>query len=97
MLSTIRDGSLTRLRFRLRTNGNTSTLIAGGGAIVENQWMHVAAVYDGAFMRLYLDGIEVGAQKSDSPIGYEYTSKDLMPQSENDMLTQMRTKLLAKA
>jgi hypothetical protein len=62
MLSTILQSGQTRLRFRLKTGGNTSTLIANSGALVENQWMHVASVYDGAFMRLYLNGVEVGAQ-----------------------------------
>ena len=60
MVSTIKKGSNTRLRFRLKTNGTTKTLIASSGNIVENQWVHVAAVYDGASMRLYKDGVEVG-------------------------------------
>ena len=60
MVSTIVDGSLTRLRFRLKTAGYTTTLIASAGNIVENEWVHVVAVYDGSMMRLYQDGIEVG-------------------------------------
>jgi hypothetical protein len=60
MLSTIRQGSETRLRFRLKTDGNTDTLIAHSGNLLTGQWHHVAAVYDGSWMRLYLDGSEVG-------------------------------------
>ena len=60
MVSTINSGDNTRLRFRLKTNGTTKTLIASSGNIVEGQWVHVAAVYDGASMRLYKDGVEVG-------------------------------------
>ena len=61
MVSTIKVGSATRLRFRLKINGTTHTLIAASGDIQENQWVHVAAVYDGKAMRLYKDGVEVGS------------------------------------
>jgi hypothetical protein len=61
MLSTIGNGTDTRLRFRLKTGGWTTTLIASSGNLFENQWVHVAAVYDGAAMRLYKDGIQVGS------------------------------------
>ena len=62
MVSTIKVGSKTRLRFRLKTNGKTSTLIAASGDIFKNQWVHVAAIYDGQTMHLYKDGVEVGSR-----------------------------------
>ena len=61
MVSTIKVGGKTRLRFRLKTNGDTSTLIADSGDIVKDEWFHVTASYDGAKMRLYKDGVEVGS------------------------------------
>jgi hypothetical protein len=61
MISTIKVGSKTRLRFRLKTNGVTSTLIATAGNVAQNKWIHMAAVYDGSKMRLYKDGVEVGS------------------------------------
>jgi hypothetical protein len=61
MVSTVKVGSETRLRFRLKTDGVTHTLKAASGNVSENQWVHVAAVYDGRAMRLYMDGIEVGS------------------------------------
>lgn len=61
MLSTIKDGSATRLRFRLKTNGSTKTLIASGGDLAANRWIHAAAVYDGSQMILYKDGTAVGS------------------------------------
>ncbi len=61
MVSTIASGTQTRLRFRLKTDGATSTLIASSGEVPQNKWVHVAAVYDGATMRLYLDGADVGS------------------------------------
>ena len=61
MLSTIRRGAQTRLRFRLKTDGITDTLIATDGNLTTDQWYHVAATYDGAFMRLFLDGSLVGS------------------------------------
>ena len=62
MVSTIQVGSDTRLRFRLKANGYTTTLIANSGNISENKWVHVAAVYDGERMTLYKDGIAVGSR-----------------------------------
>ena len=54
------DGPDTRLRFRLKTLGTTSTLIAPTSDVVIGKWSHVVAVYDGATMRLYQDGADVG-------------------------------------
>jgi len=61
MLSTISSSGATRLRFRLKAGGVTTTLIASSGDLVAGRWQHVAAVYDGAEMRLFLDGALVGA------------------------------------
>ncbi|MEE9446094.1 MAG: LamG-like jellyroll fold domain-containing protein, partial [Cocleimonas sp.] len=61
MISTIRVGSTTRLRFRLKAGGSTSTLIASSGNLTNGELFHVAATYDGATMRLYKDGVEVGS------------------------------------
>ncbi|MFQ5526964.1 MAG: FG-GAP-like repeat-containing protein [Thermoanaerobaculia bacterium] len=60
MLSTISSEGGTRLRFRLKSGGTTTTLIASDGDLAENLWVHAAAVYDGATMRLFLNGAEVG-------------------------------------
>lgn len=60
MLSTIKVGNKTRLRFRLKTNGVTSTLIASSGDLVDNLPFHAAASYDGQTMRLFKDGKVVG-------------------------------------
>ena len=68
MVSTIKNGSKTRLRFRLKTNGGTSTLIATSGNIVKNEWVHVTASYDGKTMRLYKDGVEVGSRAKQGSI-----------------------------
>lgn len=68
MLSTIAQGSETLLRFRLKTDGNTDTLIADSGNLSPGAWYHVAAVYDGATMRLYLNGAEVGSMPKTGPI-----------------------------
>ena len=61
MLSTIAAGGGSRLRFRLKTGGITTTLIAASGNLPESQWLHAAAVYDGAAMKLFLDGALVGS------------------------------------
>ena len=60
MLGQINDGE-NRLRFRLRANRQTTTLIASTGNLPVETWYHVAATYDGSAMRLYLNGAEVGS------------------------------------
>jgi PKD repeat protein len=60
MLSTVASGGGYRLRFRLKTGATTSTLIATSGTLAVGQWAHVAAVYNGSAMILYLNGTEVG-------------------------------------
>ena len=60
MLGSYLDG--TALRFRLRTsNGGTTTLISPEGVVPLQQWIHVAATYDGSQMRLFADAVEVAA------------------------------------
>ncbi len=68
MVSTIESGGLTRLRFRLRTLGATTTLIASSGDLSPGVWTHVAAVYDGGSMRIYKDGMEVGNMPKLGPL-----------------------------
>lgn len=60
MISTVEAGANPRLRFRLKTNGNTSTLVAQS-SVPSNRWVHVAAVYNGSTMQLYQDGKQVGS------------------------------------
>ena len=62
MLSTIRQGQVHRLRFRLKAGGSTTTLVATSGDLATSRWTHAAAVYDGTQMRLFLDGVQVGAR-----------------------------------
>jgi hypothetical protein len=61
MLSTIRTGSVIRLRARVRVGGTTTTLIASSGDLGSGVWRHAAVTYDGAALRLYLDAVEVGS------------------------------------
>jgi hypothetical protein len=68
MLSLTTAGADIRPRFRLKTEGSTSTLIAGSGSLTPGTWYHVAAVYDGAAMRLYVGGSEVGSLGKTGPI-----------------------------
>ena len=62
MLSTTEDNGVERARFRLKTDGVTSTLVADSGSVPIGGWVHVAATYDGIEMRLYQDGVLVGTQ-----------------------------------
>src|SRR5690606_20345513 len=59
--------------FRLKTNGLTSTLIASSGTLQTGVWTHVAAAYDGAFMRLYKVGVVVGSMAKSGGISVTST------------------------
>jgi hypothetical protein len=61
LLGTIEAGAFVRLRARVRVAGTTTTLVAGAGNLSPGAWRHAALTYDGAFLRLYLDGAEVGS------------------------------------
>ncbi len=68
-LSTIRSGGKGRLRFRLKTNGRTSTVTAGRANSCEaNEWVFAAAVYDGSRMYLYKDGVKVAQRRKTGSI-----------------------------
>jgi PKD repeat protein len=58
-----------RLRARLKTNGQTRTLIASSATLPVNTWVHVAAVYDGSTLKLYQNGAEVGSLAMTGSIG----------------------------
>lgn len=58
MISTIGGSGV---RFRLKTQGVTSTLVSLTGVLVLNTWQRVVATYDGALMRLFVDGAEVAS------------------------------------
>ncbi|QDV06763.1 Quinoprotein glucose dehydrogenase B precursor [Planctomycetes bacterium Poly30] len=68
MLSTIQVSGAPRLRFRLKAGGLTSTLISTGPPLAAAEWTFVAATYDGARMRMYLDGTEVGSMAKSGAI-----------------------------
>ncbi|GJM37147.1 MAG: hypothetical protein DHS20C19_05140 [Acidimicrobiales bacterium] len=61
MLSTL-FGEYPRFRLRTDDGNSTSTLIGFDGSLTAGTWHHVAATYDGADMRIFLDGMEVGSQ-----------------------------------
>ncbi len=59
MLSTKLVGDVAKLRFRLKTDAITSTLISTQ-SLNTATWYHIAATYDGGQMQLYINGIDNG-------------------------------------
>ena len=59
MLS-LKDGS--RLRFRLRINGTVHELQSSLAVLPLGEWRHVAASYDGANIKLYVNSVEVAGK-----------------------------------
>ena len=68
MLATVEDGADTRLRTRLRAQGAVEVTVADQGDVPLDEWVHAAAVYDGAEVRLFLDGEEVGRETLTGPL-----------------------------
>jgi concanavalin A-like lectin/glucanase superfamily protein len=63
MISSSRIDNVKVFRFRLKTDGATSELKAdiNTGQIDLDVWTHVAAVWDGATMKLYKNGMVIGS------------------------------------
>ncbi|MEM7247138.1 MAG: LamG-like jellyroll fold domain-containing protein [Acidobacteriota bacterium] len=63
MMSTVTPGD--RLRFRLKTGTDdatgTTVLASTSGTLMTGRWLHLAAVYDGAEMRLWIHGATVAS------------------------------------
>jgi hypothetical protein len=57
MLSTFNNNAI---RFRLRANGTTTTLISAANVVTAGSWHHVVALYDGSAIKLYVDTVVVG-------------------------------------
>jgi hypothetical protein len=68
-------GSDQKVRFRISTDGSTVTDCASTTAIAAGVWYHFAGTYDGATMRVYLNGeLESSLPKS----GNIYNSSDAL-------------------
>lgn len=61
-------------RFRLRTDGNTDVYISNA-TVSSNIWYHYAAVYDGATVTLYLDGVNIGSWPKTGTIDMSTTTE----------------------
>ena len=60
----------TSLRFRLRTGGSTTELATGPSSLFGGSWYHVVASYDGALMRIHLNGSLMASTAKAGAIGY---------------------------
>lgn len=57
------------LRFRLRGGGNTYAVTIPSSSLFGGQWYHIVGVYDGAEMRLYVNGSLMGSAPASGLIG----------------------------
>lgn len=57
------------VRARIKAGGSTITVIAGSGSLATGTWYHIAVTYDGSFVRLYLDGTNVGQSAKTGVLG----------------------------
>ena len=58
----------TALRFRLRTNNRTSTLISSTGYLAPEQWSFVTFIYDLQSMKIYHDGVMIAQVAKTGPV-----------------------------
>ncbi|MDQ8208903.1 glycosyl hydrolase family 28-related protein [Coraliomargarita sp. SDUM461003] len=69
-------GSGARLRVGLSIAGSWQTLTTSTANTVQSHtWTHVTATYDGSYIRVYLDGVEIGNKAASGSISSN--SKDL--------------------
>ena len=64
------------LQFGIGTNTGTFLLISGSDVLTAGVFQHVAATYDGAMMRIYVDGVEVASSPASGTI--KPTTTDLV-------------------
>ena len=57
-----------RYRFVVDLGPGRAAVVSSRDRAVVGRWTHVAATYDGAMLRLYVDGLEVGSTRVRSPI-----------------------------
>ncbi len=50
--------------------GKLAPSAAAGSRLIDNRWHHVAGIFDGASLRLYLDGKEKSVVSFPGPIAY---------------------------
>jgi len=48
--------------------GTFASPLLGTGALTANTWVHLAGTYDGATLRLYLNGVQVNSRAETGPI-----------------------------
>ena len=76
MLNALNADSEYRLRFRLKTGGWTTLLLADPGNTVPlNQWVYAVATYNGSTMRIYQDATQVASTPKTGTISTDNTVK----------------------
>lgn len=73
----------TALRFRLKTGGTTTELATPPSSLFGGVWYHLAAVYDGGEMRLYINGGLMGNTAKSGTIGYHPQSPAALAATSN--------------
>ncbi|MGH2356778.1 MAG: LamG-like jellyroll fold domain-containing protein, partial [Candidatus Limnocylindria bacterium] len=61
-------GATGTLSFFVHTSGSGLVLATAASSPWDNQWHHVVGTYDGAFVRLYVDGVRVASQAATGTI-----------------------------
>lgn len=64
----------SKLRFRLRINNNTETLITQNKVLIANSWNHIAATFDKTAMRIYHNGLLVAQRGYTGSINFRDTA-----------------------
>ena len=64
-----RAGDGGKLNFAIGSGGPWTELTTAAGTLTLNTWQHVAATYDGAKMRLYVNGVPVDSLSTTNTIG----------------------------
>lgn len=74
-LSIVNDGGVNddKLSFTINSLTTGSTTIYSPD-VISNGWHHVGATYDGSYMKLYLDGVQVSNTTKSGLVNYSYSN-----------------------
>ena len=72
----LRAGASGMVNFNLG-NGSWNELNSSSNVVTLGVWHHIAATYDGAMMKIYVDGVQVASQAR-ANINFSSTNQNLM-------------------
>ena len=91
------------VRARVHLDGSSTTLAGGAGSVTTGAWHHVAAVWDGATLEVFADGVPlastaaVGALAGDSTMPVTIGNIDTVDRPLDGLIDEVRVERVARS